>query len=247
MSKQTRLLSDQAQQAARDSIESAKRVERQLQIAAQQAQASVTAAQAQQRQLEITDRAWIQVEVAPNTDLPANSLVGGPLTFDDDGTGHLSRTIILHNIGHSVATDVQIRDATVVQPEYATLDPWLPVNEQRALCRSKKYAPYFAGRRRPNYTVFPNSDTKSYELSTFQTKDIPDAPRELHLRLGKPVTLYLIGCVDYRYGLSSQLHQTGFVLEVFGGPDRQGIQTKMIVQPEKLTFLPCYLGGDYAN
>jgi hypothetical protein len=193
-----------------------------------------------QQQIEITDRAWLRVEVTGNRDLPPNAILPTTLSFDTNGTGNLGRTIILNNVGRSVATKVHIRDTTVVANPMNAADITLPITRQKEFC---------AAPPSPNavsYTVFPGVPFKSYEASTFDTKDVPDPPGIDRLQRGRPVALYLVGCVDYRYGSTSTKHETGFALEVFGGTAHQGIQIKASFPPEALTFLPFFLGGDYA-
>ena len=65
MRTQTGILSTQSQQAAADSIDAAKRVERQLVIAQQQADATKKSVGAIRRQVRQDQRAWIRVSINP--------------------------------------------------------------------------------------------------------------------------------------------------------------------------------------
>lgn len=60
MQAQTSILSSQAQQAATDSIESAKKVEKQLAVADKQAKAAQDSVKAIQRQMRVDQRPWIR-------------------------------------------------------------------------------------------------------------------------------------------------------------------------------------------
>jgi len=214
-------------------------------IAANQLTVMQNSADAARRQLEITDRAWVKVEVAPNFDIPKNSFIGQSLTFDANDVGHLSRKIILHNIGHSVANDVMIRDSTVAMSIW-NHDFWFPIKVRDELCKSEISETDAQGNKRPSFIIFPQDSTKTYEISTFETKNLPDSPQDATLQRGKPIALYLVGCVDYRYGQSSVYHRTGFIFQVYGGPNHDGIQIKMPTPVKELTLDSFYLGGDYA-
>ena len=192
------------------------------------------------QQLEITDRAWLRVEVSGNRDLPPNAIFPTTLSFDTNGRGNLGRTVILHNVGRSVATHVRIRDTTVVGDPESAVDIKLPLRRQQEFC-ARPLSPNAS-----SFTIFPDVPFKSYEASVFETKAIPDPPEITRLQRGKPVALYLVGCVDYVYGSAGTKHETGFALEVFGGTNHEGIQIKGSYSPESLTFLPFFLGGDYA-
>jgi hypothetical protein len=63
MQKQTKILNDQAQQAATDSIDSAKRVEKQLGISDKQAKAARQNVAAIQQQMREDQRAWLKLEM----------------------------------------------------------------------------------------------------------------------------------------------------------------------------------------
>lgn len=233
----------------KDQADQTKAIAEQARIQAVTALASVTN---QERQLALTDRAWIRVEVAPNVDIPQNSLIGGPLTFDANGRGSLSLKIILHNIGRSVATDARVRDAIVVgvAADPSVNNVWLPVDTQRKFCASSNAPPStILGRPSPSYTVFPGDTTETYEFSTFETVNIPDVLSRFNsnLKWGKPIVLFLVGCVDYRYGVSKQMHQTGFVFEVYGDSKHQSIQVGMPTPVIGVTFEKFFLGGEYAN
>ncbi len=95
------------------------------------------------------------------------------------------------------------------------------------------------------YTIFPNETQIEGTSLDIETKDIQSLPIE-HLKLGKPVMPFIVGCVDYRYGYSSTLHQTGFVYQVYGDKNNQGIQTGGIYPADQLVFQAYGFGGKYA-
>lgn len=65
MSKQTSILNNQAKQAAADSIEAAQRVERQIGIGQEQANASEDGVKVIRRQMRQDQRAWLNIEFGP--------------------------------------------------------------------------------------------------------------------------------------------------------------------------------------
>ncbi len=242
--KQAKAATDAVQQVKADSADNARKVERQLTIAEKQARAAIGSTLAQQRQVEITDRAWIQVEVTGLKDIPPNALIGGGIRFGEDGQGQIGYAVVLRNFGRAVATDIRVREATITMPTVAVENIWLPVDVQKGLCTSSPKSVKEV--RQPAFTVFPGSSEVTYQSSSFETKNIPDRPEFATLKNGKPVGLYLVGCVDYRYGLSPKIHQTGFVFEVYGGPGHQTVQTKMTISADEIRFEPFFLGGAYA-
>jgi len=63
-----------------------------------------------QKQLELTDRPWVKINVTANTDWVPGAIIGGPLMFDRDGRGSLTAKIVLENIGKSVANHAYVRE-----------------------------------------------------------------------------------------------------------------------------------------
>lgn len=92
MATQTGILNGQAQQAAADSVEAAKRVERQLEFARQQAEATGKQAKASQdgvyavkRQMRQDQRAWIKVEINQCVPESANHPYAPPVEITNIG------------------------------------------------------------------------------------------------------------------------------------------------------------------
>ena len=87
MQTQTGILNTQAQQATADSVESAKRVERQLVIAQKQAKAAQDSAAAIQKQTRTTERAWVAVEnpAAAGVTAVENQPITGKVRFVNVG------------------------------------------------------------------------------------------------------------------------------------------------------------------
>jgi hypothetical protein len=201
-----------------------------------------------QKQFEATDRPWIAVEITANTDWVPGSVVGGPLFFDQAGVGHMAAKITLKNIGRSVASHAYIRETVFA----VGLDPaelQRPPMEQKKLCSGPN--PYTKPGAQmkidPRFTIFPNDTQVEWESIGFPTAQIPEAELGRPLRNGKPVEPFLVGCVDYEYAASKVPRQTGFIYQVFGSKNHQGIQTLMVIPADKLTFEPWAFGGKYAN
>ena len=100
MTKQTRLLNTQAQQAATDSVEAARKVERQLAIAQSQAKAANDTAEAARISAEISQR---QVRAYMNLSVPK---IVPPLLWYDAKLQLILGTLIFTNSGQSPAKDV---------------------------------------------------------------------------------------------------------------------------------------------
>lgn len=181
------------------------------------------------RQFEATDRPWITVEVTANTDYVPGAFIGGPLTFDPDGSAHLTWKYTLKNIGRSVANQVYIRETALTMSPF---DPHLklPLEMQRDLCGKPRTT---AG----ILTIFPNETKEVFASKVVDTKDVKDMP-ELRLKRGKPVTFFVAGCVDYQFATSTANHQTGYIYQVWGSKTHQGIQVGTTIPVDQLSFEP---------
>jgi hypothetical protein len=192
------------------------------------------------RQFEATDRPWIKVEVSANTEYVPGAFIGGPLAFDADGTAHLTWKYTVKNIGRSVASAVHIREKLLATSPFYP-DFKFPNRAQQALCEK----PYSPAENSLPLVVFPDDSKQEYTSATTSTADVKDIPGP-GLKRGKPVTFFLVGCVEYRFAASPVSHQTGFIYQVWGSKAHQGIQTGMTIPVDQLTFEP-YYGGEYAN
>ncbi len=214
-----------------------------------QVQRQADAAQAQvsimQQQLEATDRPWVKIDATANTDWKRGAMIGGPLSFDAEGHGSLTAKLTLTNTGRSVANHVYLRQKILATGlDAAEMD--LPPYEQKTLCDGPNQ--YIKDKHKidPRYTIFPNDTQVEFMASGFDTKQVRMLPSPIPFKNGKPIQLYLIGCVDYDYSLSTGPHQTGFIYEVYGDKMHQGIQTLMTIPVDQLTFEPYAFGGKYA-
>jgi hypothetical protein len=194
-------------------------------------------------QLELTDRAWVTVEITACTECGPRDIRGGPLTFGKDGRGSLTFTISLKNIGKSVANHAwpRFKPLAIGWDDLLT-DPYkMPLDEQRKLCSGPADNSKIEG-----YTIFPNdAQVEVWGPMGFDTKQIREN-LNLHLKNGKPIRPLLIGCVDYDYPSSTAQHQTGFIYEAHIGKTNQVIQTLVPVPIDQLTFRPYGFGGKYA-
>jgi hypothetical protein len=240
----SKTLAEQAQTQTTNMTKSLEKTDALIRTASDQVEELKAGVATQRQQLELTDRPWIRVEIEGLKDLPENNLISGGIRLNE-GIGQLGRSITLHNAGKSVATDVRIREATIAMAIEDT-NVWFPVDVQKDLCKNDSDVNGTDGRRRPVFAVFPGIPRTTYEGGSFDIKKIPDRPEYLALKMGKPYALYLIGCVDYRYDLSAHRHQTGFIFEIFAGPNHEGLQVNKPVSAAQISFVPFYLGGDYA-
>lgn len=188
-------------------------------------------------QLDATDRAWIAVEISA-VNVP-RAVTGGPLVFDDNGRGNMGLEVKVRNIGRSVANNASIRIAAFALSIIESISE-IPEQRQRKLCGTAE------GKQVMRNSILPNDTGGIYSSEGFDTKDIPNAMPEL--KNGKPIVVFVYGCVDYESAASPARHQTGFVLQAFGSRDTyKGIQVGATVAADQLTFRPYqFFGGNYA-
>lgn len=215
------------------------------------------------KQLDMTERPWIEVTLTANTewepgpglDMPRfASQNGGPLNFDQDGRGFLSFKLNMKNVGNSVAEHVYPRIKVLVEGRFSPGFNFTktPLEKQIALCG--KPNEFIRGTRshedRPapdeRFTIFPKDTESEYSLEPIDTKQLAENPPEFGLKSGKLVDIYIVGCVDYDYSFSSIPHQTGFIYTVYGKHPLHAIQSKMTFTPDQLDFEPYWWGGKYA-
>jgi hypothetical protein len=173
-----------------------------------------------ERQLEATDRPWIQVQFGQATKPEAFSVAGAtpdtPLTIDQNGQGVIVFSFNLTNVGKSVANRVDF-----VYKTASTADAYVAkvAEEQKRLC-DKPAQPV------QNSALFPNQPISENAFGTFQTKDIPASSSK-----SKTVHLFVFGCVNYsNYPSAATIHQTGFIYEVFPGEPHAEIH-RLITAP----------------
>src|ERR1035441_8101275 len=200
-------------------------------------QASATNGQlsVMQKQLEATDRAWIAIELSV-VNVPG-AFIGGPLVFDGNGRGSMGIEVRARKIGKSVANSASVRIDAFALPILESISK-TPEQRQRKLCESRDE------KRVMRSTILPNDTGGIYASIGFDTKDIPNAMPEL--KNGKPIVVFVYGCVDYESADSLTRHQTGFVLQAFGSRDtNKGIQVGATVAADQLTFRPYqFFGGN---
>jgi hypothetical protein len=160
-----------------------------------------------ERQLEATDRPWIQVRIGQATKPEAISAGGAspdlPLAFDQNGQGVVVFSLTLTNVGKSVANRIDRSHFGALATGGDSLKE--PSDEQTRLC-SATSGPIHSD------ALFPNDPSSANTFGTFQTKDIPASSSKL-----KTVHLFIIGCVNYDYPSAATIHQTRFIYEVFLG------------------------------
>jgi hypothetical protein len=197
MQTQTVILNTQAQQAAADSIEAARRVESQLAIAENQARAAQLTANAAKssadtalRQLNLSERPWIYSEFTPTR-----------LIFKNDG-GFLMLKIAVTNLGHSVAQSVT-----------ASTELWL---DTRTVAAERKRFCAFP-RQEMNDAILKDWGGSNLFPGEHRTFDQPAAAN--NERIGEAlskgdfkslhmISIYLITCVDYISPIDAKHHQT---------------------------------------
>lgn len=104
MKTQTGILNDQAKQAAADSIEAGKRVERQLDLAGKQVKAAQDSVNAIKQQMRQDQRAWMSVAV---TGAPVPGAKQGTITFKIAENRPIEIPLQLMDIGKTSARSVE--------------------------------------------------------------------------------------------------------------------------------------------
>jgi hypothetical protein len=106
---------------------------------------------AMQRQLELTDRPWIKLDITPCTVCGERDIRGGPLTFDKDGRGSLTFRVTFVNVGKSVANHVSLRYEPIAIDSLDSKSLFkVPLEEQKNVCASTSTKGLDIG------TVFPD-------------------------------------------------------------------------------------------
>jgi hypothetical protein len=204
--------------------------------ATKSAEAAESAAKATAIQFEVAQRPWISVTVVPD----------GPLRCGND-SANVTFKVTMKNTGSSVATDVLV---------YGKLfplrgDPTTEIDKRQcALC--DKPAPWviFSG-----FYVFPGEQREwgmgtSTPITDIESEWIfyPEDPSR------KFISLYLVGCIDYRLSFSKEQHQTRFAYQLSrlpsaGGPvdihDFGSFEVGKDVPCERLWLTPWLSSGNY--
>lgn len=98
------------------------------------------------------------------------------------------------------------------------------------------------------YSVFPGEAYIQPWNFGLSTKEIESG----RIASSKFISLFLVGCVDYRFGDEPAHHQTGFIYEVHAlDPNNPKIVLAMRIDQdtpaERLAIIKSVMGGDYAN
>ena len=176
------------------------------QISANTAQAAKDSADAAKNALIATQRAWIRPKLS----------ITSPLTFDQNGASTAVGVEVV-NVGNTPALSVTPH---IWMMALTSAGPY-PWQEQQRRCSEIRRGGFALG-----FTLFPGEKFPtergigSYSLGVNTTRD--EIERALPAsRDGKFVSLYVYGCIDYRFPTDQAIHhQTGFVLQLGkrGGP-----------------------------
>jgi hypothetical protein len=175
-----------------------------------------------QKQLEVTDRPWLSVDVATED----------PLVFRKDAA-FLSVKYTVRNVGRSVANKAMVISDIFIGKLGEDI-PAKAIERQRHIC---EYLPLTI----TTHTVFPGDVFIDRQLIA------AGRPEMEHGREGNNYLPFflIIGCVDYWFGDQPTRHRTNFIYEV-NGPDRHSIQIGQDVPADGLIFVKFYSGGDSA-
>jgi hypothetical protein len=188
--------------------------------------------------MQDSNRPWVKVEVSAS--IYPSPIPTAPLSFNSAERANLPITFRLTNIGNSVATDVSIREKDLALSFVD--DGQRPFKEQEDLCKPERKAGVV-------YTLFPKEEQTEGTSAAFDATTVtyPKDGSFGTFKLGKPIVPLVIGCVIYKYAFSDVPHQTGFIFQMYGNNNNQGIQIGGTYPADQIVFKPYAFGGKYAN
>jgi hypothetical protein len=193
------------------------------------ADAAKSAADTAAKQLELTSRPWVDIDVS----------ITSPVTYDSNGM-HVSFTFAPKNIGQSPAQDVSIA------PKLVPGSMGTDVREmQKRICDNRAAASDEPLR----YVLFPDRSYKQEITMGITDTEINSQWSKFELRQ-KPndlIPVLIIGCVDYTYDSSPRHHQTGFAFDILMKDRRILLKSKMPLQPDSVGLMEHSFGGHFAN
>jgi hypothetical protein len=199
--------------------------------------ASIEQLAVMRKQVEITDRPWLAVDVAPV----------GPLVFIDGGVS-LPVRFTVKNVGRSVATRAMIISELYIPKLEGEIDK-IVIEQRKKLCEKLNLS--FG-----THTIFPN-DTVMQDVTFNMNRQAVESVRFKYVDGDRVVStdflsIYIIGCVDYQFSDQSTHHQTGFIYEIKRlNPTIPGIPLGMSIGQDvpanELVLNKLRFGGDYAN
>lgn len=202
-----------------------------------------------QRQLEATERPWIQVTLSfDQPPHPASVGYAAPgLTFLGNGDGTMNMFVTVKNIGHSVASISMPR----VQMYTPKLDVFLtePFEKQRSWCDQVRGEPVNIETGRSllpeesqtlNTTVMLKNGDIEEQIASLKTKSA--------FAVNQPLTGVVYGCLNYRFSFSNETHQTWFLywLTPIIMPNGN-VPIGASFHPPQLDIYKCPFGGSHAD
>jgi hypothetical protein len=181
------------------------------------------------RQLEMTDRPWVAVDVS----------ITSPLAYNDKGV-EVEFSFTPKNIGHSPAQNV------LIDPQLLPIFMGDDVREiQKNICDSAAKAQS----RMPRYVLFPEEPyTQPFGLSMSSESIIAHWGKQPPgMGQPDPIPIALVGCVDYTYETSRRHHQTGFAIDVLMKDGRLPLRSLTPLAPSSLILRQHPEGGHIAN
>jgi len=187
------------------------------------------------RQLEAVERPWLTVAAA---------LTGG-VEFIEDGYAVFRFGFELVNIGHSVATNIEIVQRIVFLAD----DLNAPIAAQKELRqRSIELTPPDSG----EITLFPGQPYRGNSSMTVPTTGM-DGVLTFEEKPGREYILpVLVGCAIYRYSTSDRAHSSGFAYAISRINAEEPrlpyrIEVGKPLPMDQLRFEQWYFGGRYAD
>jgi hypothetical protein len=184
------------------------------------------------QQLEMTNRAWVQVELA----------IAGPLTFDASGA-RVRFAVRVSNVGHSPAFNVNII------PRIVNAQGIDAVTEQQKACSSYDHIPLGAPW---GGTLFPGKDAEQRFELVADKAELDKS--QSFVGLGHDTTSaflpHIVGCVDYVIAYPGRHHQTFFSYQLMvasSSGKADFIRRNIDVPPERIRLYKDTQVGDRAN
>jgi hypothetical protein len=178
------------------------------------ANAAKDAADTAKDALIAANRAWVEVKIE----------VGSPITYNVNGL-NLALKYHLKNIGRSPATNIFV-NANMLAPAIGIDEPFDPRRELNKIIDRTKAQP-----RASNLGValFPDEQGTFIVTTGINADELKRLTQKVEF-----VMPYVIGTVEYRMGLDTKVHQTGFVLEIRRSDAPRPVSTEKNRSPQAI-------------
>jgi len=169
------------------------------------ADAAMKSADTTKQQLEMSERPWVTIAI--NFDeSPHSHSPGASLTFNSDGTASLNASVVVKNVGHSIAKFVYIRPQ--MYPPIFDRILTEPMDKQASWCDKVRIENPIDSQLP---SLFPGEeDTENFTFG-MSREDIAAAMKSDAFPKIHAIVPVIYGCVNYKSDVSKDVHQTPFL------------------------------------